>query len=189
MNNQLFQTAVHSVHDVIQHVSLDDMNKPTPCSEWNVRQLLNHIVSEVAWIKPLLHGKTIDEVGGVLDGDLLGDTPAEAWQAYKQEAQQAVTNAKPDTIAHLSYADKPAQAYIAEVSADMIVHGWDLARAIGLEYVIEDTIAQQCLDATKDIMPSGRQYGFIGPAITVANNASAAEKMLAEFGRSTQWTR
>ena len=41
----------------------DDWSKPTPCSEWNVRALVNHVVSEDRWTKPLVEGMTIAEVG------------------------------------------------------------------------------------------------------------------------------
>ena len=48
---------------------------PTPCTDWDVRQLVNHVVGEDRWTGPLLAGQTIAEVGDRFDGDLLGDDP------------------------------------------------------------------------------------------------------------------
>lgn len=50
----------------------------TPCADWDVRQLVNHVVGEDRWTKPLVQGLTIAEVGDALDGDLLGEEPSVA---------------------------------------------------------------------------------------------------------------
>ena len=65
----------------VQEGQWDD---PTPDAEWNVRQLLNHVVSGNFWVTPLVEGKSIEEVGDRYDGDVLGDDPAagslNSWQ-------------------------------------------------------------------------------------------------------------
>jgi ketosteroid isomerase-like protein len=53
----------------------DQWDLPTPCAEWSVRGLVNHVVGEDLWTKPLLEGRTIADVGDALGGDLLGDDP------------------------------------------------------------------------------------------------------------------
>src|SRR2546430_16886888 len=62
---------------------------PTPDDEWDVRQLVNHIVSGNFWVTPLVGGKTIEEVGDKYDGDALGDDPAATYQASAKEAAVA----------------------------------------------------------------------------------------------------
>ena len=59
---------------------------PTPCSEWSVRQLVNHVVGEDLWTAPLLRGATIEEFGGRFDGDLLGEAPLRSAEAAAGEA-------------------------------------------------------------------------------------------------------
>ncbi|MEX1288624.1 MAG: maleylpyruvate isomerase N-terminal domain-containing protein, partial [Acidimicrobiia bacterium] len=62
---------------------------PTPCSEWDVRALVNHLVYEDLWAKELLEGRTLDEVGDRFDGDNLGDDPKAAWAAARDSARAA----------------------------------------------------------------------------------------------------
>ena len=64
---------------VIGQVRPDQWTHSTPCAEWDVRALVNHVVGEDRWVPPLLAGLTIAEVGDTLAGDLLGDDPQLAW--------------------------------------------------------------------------------------------------------------
>jgi uncharacterized protein (TIGR03086 family) len=177
------------VDKVISHVTTHVMEVSTPCEAWNVKDLTNHLINELAWIAPLLEGKTVQEVGKSLDGDLIGDNAASSWLHYCELASKAIAQTSPDSITHLSYADKPAQAYVDEVAADIIVHGWDLAMALGVTYNIDDRTASAVLNATKDIMPMARQGGFIGSEVTVSEDASELGKMLAAYGRASGWGR
>ena len=52
-----------------------DWTAPTPCREWTVRDLVNHVTGEDLWTAPLLRGETIERVGDRFDGDLLGSEP------------------------------------------------------------------------------------------------------------------
>src|SRR5205814_429111 len=65
----------------------------TPTSEWDVRQLLNHIVSGNWWVRPLVEGKTIEEVGDRFDGDVLGSDPAAAYASSAADAAAAFKRA------------------------------------------------------------------------------------------------
>jgi ketosteroid isomerase-like protein len=62
-----------------------------PCTDWDVRALVNHVVAEERWTIPLMSGQTIEDVGSTLDGDLLGDNPADAATHAAHAAQLAVT--------------------------------------------------------------------------------------------------
>src|SRR5215208_6699304 len=77
---------------------------PTPCTEWDVRTLVNHVVGEECWVRPLLAGQTIADVGDRFDGDLLGETPTEAGRNAASDALAAVDELlADDKQVHLSY--------------------------------------------------------------------------------------
>ena len=87
-----------------------------------------------AGCQPILAGKTIEEVGDQFDGDLLGDDPAATYRAALGEAIAAAE--QPGVLGrtvHLSFGDVPGTEYLAQVTSDLTIHSWDLARGAGLE--------------------------------------------------------
>ena len=185
MDNGLFSTAMMLTDKVVAQVNEANLHKPTPCTEWDVEKLTNHMLVELVWLAPLLEGKTIAEVGSKYDGDLLNGDAGAAWLQYCREASAAMQTADPAAMAHLSYADKSNQAYVDEVAADIIVHGWDLAQALGVEYMLDDKTCDAVLAAAKDVLPMAREGGMVAPEVTVDQNSSKMEKLLAAYGRST----
>src|SRR4051794_33871217 len=86
----LHQRATSGWTDLVTGVPNDRWDAPTPCRDWSVRDLVNHIVGEDRWTGPLLRGRTIAEVGDSLDGDLLGEDPARSSGDAATEATAAV---------------------------------------------------------------------------------------------------
>jgi hypothetical protein len=107
-----------------------DWSGPTPCNEWDVRQLVNHVVYEDRWTKPLMEGKTIAEVGDAFEGDLLDDAPTEAAQTAAQEAIDSVDERWPlGGKVHLSYGEEDLSEYISQLLADHTERPADRVRA------------------------------------------------------------
>ena len=67
--------AVEAFGERVRAVPDDRWNGSTPCTDWDVRALVNHLVGENLWTPPLFEGKTIAEIGDVYDGDVLGADP------------------------------------------------------------------------------------------------------------------
>jgi uncharacterized protein (TIGR03086 family) len=180
-----FAESVRRFGEKVHAIRGDQWTNPTPCSEWDVRALVNHLVNEALWVKPLLDGMTIAEVGGRLDGDLLGDDPAAAFDRAAAEATAAV--AEPgalDSTVHVSSGDGPARAYLSEVFTDFVVHGWDLARGIGVDDTIDPEYAAAIYERMKPMEAEMRTWGVYGGAVDVAEDAETQSKLLALFGRT-----
>ena len=71
----LHRRSVESWRSRLDAVDDSQWTLPTPCTEWDVRALVNHVIGEELWTVPLVDGATIEEVGDRFDGDLLGDDP------------------------------------------------------------------------------------------------------------------
>ena len=71
----LYHRSVETWADRVNAVRPEQWDLPTPCRDWSVRDLANHVTGEDRWTVPLMRGSTPDEVGHQLDGDLLGDDP------------------------------------------------------------------------------------------------------------------
>ncbi len=188
MEERLLHKAIHMADMIMVRVGDEDMEKPTPCSEWDVHMLINHLVYETAWIEPLLEGKTITEVGDELEGDLLGGRPYEAWHRYAAEALHAASVVDRNTTVHLSYGDKTAAEYMDEVAADIIIHAWDLAQALDVSFEIDDRTAQEVIDAAASILPMAKDSGLVGEAVKLSEKPSLQEKLLASYGRDINWS-
>ena len=70
---ELYVRAMEATRRILNEVPVDRWHAPTPCTEWDARQVANHIIGENLWAAELFHGRTIEQVGNALDGDLTGD--------------------------------------------------------------------------------------------------------------------
>jgi uncharacterized protein (TIGR03083 family) len=68
-----------TVDPLVHSIEGEQWKLPTPCTEWNVRDLVNHLVYEHLWTPHMVTGKTLDEVGHRFEGDVLGSDPQAAW--------------------------------------------------------------------------------------------------------------
>lgn len=181
---RLFEEVVQGFDDRVRAVGDDQWDAPTPCSEWSVRDLVNHVAVEDLWVPPLLEGKTISDVGDTLDGDQLGDDPAAGWTRARDAALQAASaDGALEAITHLSYGDFPGAHYLAHVGSDHVVHAWDLARAVGADEDLPEEHVELVFEAMVPIVESGREYGIFGPEVQVPEGADRQTELLAIFGR------
>lgn len=128
-------------------IGADQWSLPTPCEQWDVRLLLNHVVSGNLWVHELVGGHTIEEVGDRLDGDRLGADPADAYAASAELAADAFS--APGAMqapCAVSYGPVPGEVYCGHRLIDVLVHGWDLAEATGQDASLPEDLCRTCLD-------------------------------------------
>jgi uncharacterized protein (TIGR03086 family) len=167
----------------MKHLDESQLGNPTPCTDWNVRALLNHMVYELRWMPEILSGKKVEEVGSRYDGDLLSTDPHSAWQHAADAALVAVKHVDPEQIVHLSYADVPAKDYIAEVGGDILVHTWDLDQGLNCSLIIDPELARIVYDNCLPKKETMSRTGLFAPAIDAPENSTIQTKLLALFGR------
>ena len=178
-----FKNAIDKTSGIVPCVSNDKFNLSTPCSDWDLKQLLNHLVNELLWVPELLDGKTIEEVGSKLDGDLVGSDFAEAWESATKAAIKAVEACDLQMIVHLSYGDMPAEHYVKEMASDVLIHGWDVAQSVQCSMIMGDDLAEQAYRQLEPHIQDYRDGGFVGPEIDVPTDADMQTKLLAIVGR------
>lgn len=159
---------------------------PTPCEDWNVRDLVNHVVGEALWVAPLVAGKTISDVGDRFSGDVVGADPAAAWAEAWASASGAVTSEASDVLdrtVHLSYGDVPARDYVAELTNDLVIHGWDLARGLQVDDTIDADLVREVTRRTEPFADRMAGSGMYAPRVEVAPDADEQTRLLAMYGR------
>jgi uncharacterized protein (TIGR03086 family) len=181
---RLLQRGIADFGRAVHTVGADQWSAPTPCTEWDVRALVNHLAVEHLWVPPLLAGKTVAEVGDAFDGDRLGDDPVAAWDAAA--AGSTAGFAEPgalDRTVHLSYGDRPARDYCREMVLDLVVHSWDLARAIGADEHVDPDLVELAYGHIAPIVHLWQDAGIFAPPVPVPDDADLQTRLLALTGR------
>ncbi|MEO6144358.1 MAG: TIGR03086 family metal-binding protein [Dermatophilaceae bacterium] len=164
----------------------DEWDKPTPCTQWSVRDLVNHVVGEELWTVPLVRGATIQEVGGQFDGDVLGDDPLERARMAAVEAAAIVDAIVPGGgRVQLSYGEEDMGEYVRQLCADHLIHGWDLAAATGGDTVMDSELVSEVGTWFAERESMYRSGGAVGPRTQGAGDPQS--DLLAGFGRTSGW--
>jgi uncharacterized protein (TIGR03086 family) len=180
---ELYRRALDRFGEHVHSIRADQWGEATPCTEWDVRALVQHLVYETMWMPPLLNGKTIADVGDALSGDLLGDDPIGAWDRSAKENAEAVDSTLPDSVVHISRGDITAEQYTNEVFTDLVIHGWDLARAIGADETLDAESVDLLYGIFKPMEAGLKASGAYGPQVVPPSGASRQTELLAIFGR------
>lgn len=179
-----YETALSEFDRRVHAVSGDQWHNPTPCTEWDVRTLVDHLVTEQRWAPLLLDGATIDDVGDRFDGDQLGDDPVGAWQQAAAAAREAF--AAPGALhrmVELSYGRRPADGYCQEMALDLAVHAWDLARGIGADERLDERLVGELLEFVEPHAGQLAATGLFDPPVDAGTGADGQARLLALLGR------
>lgn len=181
---ELHDRALDATRDIVAGIGGDQWELPTPCEEWNVRELVNHIVSGHLWASELAAGKTIDDVGDAFDGDVLGDDPL---AAYEQAAKLAGEVFKGDGVleqpAAVSYGPVPNEIYCGHRFVDTLVHGWDLAKATGQSTTLDAELVQGAIEVVEPQRELMVASGAFAGDVEAPDDADPQTKLLAWLGR------
>jgi uncharacterized protein (TIGR03086 family) len=180
---ELFQRAQALFTDRVDAVEPDQWEDEA-LPEWTVADLVAHMVTEMLWVPPLLAGEPHAE-GRFPEAtsDLLGDDPFTGWESAADAALSAF--AEDDALVrtvHLSRGPAPAVEYIQELTADLTVHAWDLARATGGDTDLDGELVTAAL-LVGERLPEDGVPGMFDPPLDVSDAAPPQMRMLARFGR------
>lgn len=181
---ELYARAMSATRAYIDAVRDEQWHAPTPCSEWDVRQIVNHIIGENLWAGELYLGKTIAEVGITLDGDLSGDDPAAAYRRSVDVASAAaLAPGAMEVTCHLSFGDYSGSDYAAQLFMDTLIHGWDVAKATGQRTDLEAEMVAACIPVAEQLTAQFRSAGVFCEDLAVSADADPQTRLLALVGR------
>jgi uncharacterized protein (TIGR03086 family) len=180
---EMYRRSVEGFGERVMAVGPDDWGRPTPCSDWSVQELVRHLVYEELWAPPLFEGRTSADVGDRFEGDILGADPQ---AARKEAAAGALAAASPDVCdrtVHLSFGDVPGTEYLGQLTADHVIHAWDLARATGGDERLDPELVEFVHGFMAPQVDQWRAAGVFGPAVDVPADADLQTQLLALTGR------
>jgi uncharacterized protein (TIGR03086 family) len=176
--------------EVLADVTDEQLTAPTPCQDMRVGDLVTHI-GDLARAFAAAARKQfgpLTDVGPVpdsarLDADWRTRYPAQladlarAWQ--DPSAWEGMTRA--------GGIDMPGDVTALVALTEVVIHGWDLARATGQSYDTEDATADAVLPHVSQIAAEGPVEGLFGPAVPIADDAPAFDRVIALSGREPGW--
>lgn len=178
----LIPPALEAFSERVHNVPADGWDAPTPCTQWSVRDLVNHLTSEHLWAPHLLRGETMAEVGDQYDGDVLGDDPATSWGVAAAESKTAWQDATDGQVVHLSFGDAPTSEYAEQMLLDLTVHGWDLAQGAGLDMEMDPEATEHVLAYARARAGELAGTGLFADPVEV-DSSDPADQLLALLGR------
>ena len=146
----LHRQALVSTRGVVAGIRPEQFGLSTPDADWDVRALLNHVVSGNLWAAELASGKTIADVGDRLDGDVLGADPLGAYDESARAAEAAFrAPGAMDAPCAVSYGPVPGSVYAGHRFIDVLIHGWDLAKATGQDTTLPSALVESCWEVVE----------------------------------------
>jgi uncharacterized protein (TIGR03086 family) len=180
----LYRRALDEFGRRVHAVRPDQWGCPTPCRDWEVRSLVNHLVAEQLWAPPLVAGRRVADVGAAFDGDQLGADPVARWDSAAEAAYAAfAADGALGRTVHLSYGDRPAHEYARELVFDLVVHSWDLARGIEGDEKVDPELVEAVYARIEPETDSLAASGAFDAPVPVPADADEQTRLIALTGR------
>jgi uncharacterized protein (TIGR03086 family) len=172
-------------------VAGQDWNQPTPCSQWNVTQVLQHAAGDqLAWAAAITGGPAPSENPFTPSGHLDGAPQALAEQALQASASAwaAVSEDAPNVPTPLPQGALPARLAAGAFALHVAVHAWDLAVATGQNSPLTPDLARPLMTVAASIVEPLRAYGAYAPALERRTEEDEVAVLLRYLGRRPDWT-
>ena len=176
--------------DVVAQVRVEDLDRPTPCVEWTLAELLAHMTAQHRGFAAAARG-----TGGDLaawEVRPLGSSPVACYTDAAVDLLAAFASPAPEfvlpelqPVTHF-----PAAQAIGFHLIDYVVHSWDVARSLGLDYHLPPDVAGLALRIAL-LVPDGDNRlapdSPFAPALAAADDTDPLDRILAALGRSPEW--
>ncbi|WP_370945139.1 TIGR03086 family metal-binding protein [Amycolatopsis sp. cg5] len=182
-------SAADAFKTVVTAVREDDLAKRTPCDDYTVRALLNHLLYWGPW---LVAGGRKEPAPAVEGGETDNDLTRSDWAAALRKQTDELTDVfgKPgalDGMSKMGSVEMPASVIAGMALAELALHGWDLAVATGQELTIDEDTAADLYAAVDAMAEQARAMGVFGPEVPVPASSSTLDRALGLVGRDPAW--
>lgn len=164
-----------------------DLAGQTPCNDWDLRTLLRHFVGTSGAFVRAGRTKALDPDDPWGSNATLDEQSWADQLAGQVEAMGLAWNRPEAWTGSIQGAQMPAPA-IGELGLiELMLHGWDVARATGQSLRVSEEIGAELLRCLEPTLDQGREFEVYGPEVTVAPDAPSFVKALGLSGRDPDW--
>ncbi|MER7077604.1 TIGR03086 family protein [Saccharopolyspora kobensis] len=166
--------------ELVESAAAGDWSRPSPVAEWTALDVVKHLVE---WSRGFLTGAGI-ELPAL---DVAAD-PVAAWKQHVTDVQAILDNPAGRVLSNPHTGDMPVDEAIDRFyAADVWMHTWDLAKALGREPDLGEERCRAALSAMRPMEQVLRDSGQFGAAVPVAAGASAQDELMGFLGRDPAW--
>lgn len=176
-------TVTSTLAGLVKSTRPDQLDDPTPCAKFQVRDLLGHVVGGLTSSVSALRSGTPVDVSP--RPELLGDDPGAAFAAVADDLNTAIR--RPDAMdqtLELPFGEIPAPVFLQFLAFDLMVHSWDLATATDQKYMpADDLVAAADAFAREAVAPEMRDGDTFSAEVDPPVDAKPLERLVAFAGR------
>jgi uncharacterized protein (TIGR03086 family) len=178
----LLDAAIAQARPVIAAVGPADLTAPTPCAEWDLRALLSHLAGRAILSERAAGGIAVTEMPGAA-GDLLGSGAAASLPALLDASASAWREAGLGRQCVTPLGPMPAAALVTFQAQDVFVHGWDIARTLGVDTAFDTALTEAMLALHRQTISDELRAAFFAPIVPVPDDAPALDRLVGFLGR------
>jgi uncharacterized protein (TIGR03086 family) len=181
----MYERELERTGQIVSGVRPEHLDRPTPCSQWDTRTLLNHLIGG-SWMWAMLGtGQQLDTSKPA--PDFAADDPTGAYLAAGKAALEAfrAPGAMERTFA-TPIGPVPGAVALGLALTDTVIHGWDLATATSQPSAIDPRTAETVLEMSRaGLSPEFRQppISAFADEVPVGPDATATDRLVAFLGR------
>jgi uncharacterized protein (TIGR03086 family) len=182
--------AVEQTGTIVAGVRSEQAELPTPCPDWNVRELLDHVVRDIRMFTAQARGEGSGDAAETSGGEgAEGGTFPETYERAAGELVDAWrARGSLDQTAELPFGTVALTWFVGQNTADILVHGWDLARATGQPSELDAELADGSTAWGKENLKPELRGDAFEQEVAVPDDAPPYERLAAVFGRDPSWT-
>ncbi|MET9399118.1 TIGR03086 family metal-binding protein [Kitasatospora sp. NPDC002965] len=180
----LYLLALGQLEKLIAEAGPETLDRPTPCTEYDLRTLLGHVVGGIHRFAYLGEGGRSEDVAA-MTGDLADD----AWPAALDRARTRATaawaeDARLDRSTAAPWGEVPGRAAVGGYILETVTHSWDISRALGSTVPLDERLAETALAIAEAVLPTGPREGApFGPDLPAPADADPYTRLAAFLGR------
>ena len=154
-------------------------DRPSPCTDWDARGVVEHVIGfhDVLLLRPI----------GMKPDRPRGD-PATRWAVTVPAIASALERANDRSVPESDAVHLDLRRILPMLTLDVLVHTWDLARAIGCEDGLDPELCEAVYGGVERKTQALRSSGMFGPAVAISDQADATSKLVAFLGRDPYWS-
>ena len=176
------------VVELVGQVRPEQWDNPTPCTEWNVKTLVGHLIAGMQGFCELLNGAPAAKLRSMLEHQsrAVGTDPVTTCESAVRSVRAAF--AEPGALertVHFTY-DIPGGQLLPFRIADNAIHSWDLATAIGADPGLHEQLVEFVYGFLAPRAQSGALYNtgyFSAPTGPLPEGATPLERLIHLVGR------